>query len=147
MNNNRHPDNPKQQLYFENGAHFSYKDLYNKLKNISKERESELISNQYILNSKIFDKKETKASTKVINSIKLNIINNNDIQYLITNPSERTGSKKKTITNPPKRGLILPNIADKTRNTKITSNYNSIGSNSSLKGTYSLSTKNSKASI
>ena len=73
-NNNNIDDENESKTYYENGAHFRYKDLFKKLLKIKKEREEK-------------ERKEKEVSNKKI--INNNIIINNNLNFNLFNNKNR----------------------------------------------------------
>jgi hypothetical protein len=101
--NNKHPDNPSQQLYFEFGAHFSYKEMCKRLKTLSEERQSMVGINLPLKtdNEKKFN--QLVSLQHIRSSLKREPAK--EPRYLITDPNEHDAKPARC----PKR-LELPTI-------------------------------------
>ena len=83
-NNNNIDDENESKTYYENGAHFRYKDLFKKLLKIKKEREEK-------------ERKEKEVSNKKI--INNNIIINNNLNFNLFNNKNRGVSRNIKIND------------------------------------------------
>ena len=84
-------NNQKEQKYFEGGAHFKYKDLYNKLLELYNKRNNIYFPHKYLdlylsprNNNKNIEKNEDNNSIKIVKNEKS-----------CTNSKKKTRNKKK----------------------------------------------------